>query len=128
MKIQSIKHLAVSWAAVLVAASIITAKAGTNNVAGPPQTHTLPAGTIKFINIPFSEILPIYAMLTGAEMDTNRLKGIPPVLMSFENKKPLTPRQAVQLLDKVFYDHGILATHVDKKHIVFTPRSAQKAK
>ena len=34
--------------------------------------------------------------------------------------------QAVQLFDKVFYDHGIVATHVDEKHVVLTYRSAKK--
>ncbi len=128
MKTQHIQQLVLSGAALLVASSIITASAQTNQVAGSAQASTIATGAIKIINLPFSDILPIYADLAGAHMDTNQLKKLPPVLMSFENTKPLTRAEAVQLLDKVFYDHGIVATHVDKKHVVFTYRSAKRAK
>ena len=97
-------------------------------VAGLPQAIDFSTGAINFINMKFSDILPFYASLTEAEMDTSQLKNLPPVLMSFENKKTLTLAEAVQLLDKVFYDHGIVATHVDKKHVTFTYRAAERKK
>jgi hypothetical protein len=130
MKTQTIQRLILSGMAFLLAGSLIAANAETNHVTGSVQRtdSVIPAGAIKFINLDLTQILPIYASLTDAQLDTNRLVKLPPVLMSFENKKAMTRLEAVQLLDKVFYDHGIAATHVDKKHIVFTYRSSARAK
>ena len=99
------QNLGLSGAALLVAASIITANAQTNQNVGSSQTNTIPTGTIKLINVPFSQVLPPYASIAGVQLDIKQLGKLPTVFISLENKKPVAPSQAVQLCDKVFYDH-----------------------
>ena len=98
------------------------------HVAGSAQRTAFPSGAINFINVPFSEILPYYATLAQAQMDTDKLQPLPGVLISCQNTSPLTQAEAVQLFDKVFYDCGIVATHVDTNHVVFTYRAAERKK
>ncbi len=123
---KAIHYLIGAAIAVLVAASSLNATAGTNSVTG--ANSAVPAGSIKFINLELSQILPIYAALTDAQLDISRLGKPPTVLISFENKEAMTKAEVVRLLDKEFYSHGIVATHPDKKHVVFSYRSASNAK
>ena len=104
--------------------------AQTNNAAGSARSSEtrIPAGQIKFINAELSQVLVIYTELAHAEVDTKQLGNAISPPMSFENKDAITRSEAVKLLDKLFYDNGILATHVDDKHIVLKYRASAKAK
>jgi hypothetical protein len=89
---------------------------------GPGAEDTIPAGSINLINADLSQALQVYGLLADAELDILGLGRFPPVLISFRNEQTMTRSNAVQAMDKVFYDHGILVRHSDPKHVVLGPR------
>lgn len=89
----------------------------------------IPAGSINIIGMKVSQLMPLYADLADAQLDTSQLGELPPINIRFKNTNDVTRSEALQLLDKVLYDQaGIVVTHPDTKHVLFRYRSSGNEK
>jgi hypothetical protein len=112
-----IKMLGVLTAAIM-AFAVCNLTAGETNSATPPANEVT-GFTCNFINFPFSNVLDIYAKLTGVELKNDG--QIPSAEINFATAKPLTHSEAIQALEKVLREQaGIVLKPLDAKHVEVT--------
>ncbi len=74
-----------------------------------PDQEILPAGSLVLDNAEPSQVFQLYQTLSGRTVLASPLPpDRPPVRMSLKNEKALTRQQALQMLDTILAQHGII--------------------
>jgi hypothetical protein len=119
------KMLAV-LAVAIMACSACNLKAAETNSAAPPASQ-IPDDTIVFSNVDTSQVLEIYAKLTGVVI--KKSQPIPLAIINFKTTKPLTRAEAIQALEKVLREQaGVVFKPLDTNYVEVTYDESVKLK
>ena len=82
-------------------------------------SDTLPAGSINFIDVPCSQVLEVYQVLTAKKWTQNN--PLPPATITFHSQTPLTKAEALHAFDVLLAWRGLKIVNVDDKSFKVVP-------